>query len=73
MFSLNGMVKSYPKPMYVTTEKCIGVSSRGFTRAFEASKSDFIDQLDNFTFSNEEMKIRAVGRVVNLNNLIEQF
>lgn len=73
VFSLNGMVKPSPKPMYVTTEKCINVSSRGFSRAFEASKSDLIDQLDNFTFSNEEMKIRAIGRVVNLNNLVEQF
>ena len=73
VFTLNGTTKPSPKPMYITTEKCISTNSKGFTRAFEASKSEFIDQLDNGTFSSEEMKFKAIGRILNLNNLIEQF
>lgn len=73
VFTFNGVAKPRQKPMYLTTQKTSSTNSKGFARAFEASKSDFLDELDNGTFSSEEMKVRAIGRVINLNNLIEQF
>ncbi|MDY0142989.1 MAG: GLPGLI family protein [Bacteroidales bacterium] len=73
VFTLIGTTKPSPKAMYIITDKTINTNSRGFTRAFEASKSGYIDKMNGLTFSNEETKIRAISKILNRNNLIEQF
>lgn len=58
--------------MYYVKNRYTNTTSKGYVNALEASKADLIKELEKGTFSDENMKIRAIKRVQNRNNFIEK-
>lgn len=72
IFTLKGLASSNSKPMYYVKNRYTNTTSKGYVNALEASKADLIKELEKGTFSDENMKIRAIKRVQNRNNFIEK-
>ncbi len=73
IFSLYGIDDGRSKPIYYIDDKYINTTSKGYFKALEASKIDFIQMLERGTFDSEATKIRAFTKLNNMNNYIELY
>lgn len=72
-FELQEVKNVKSKAMYFPEKKYIETDSKGFVKAFDASKSILIARFEGMQYTNDDMRIKAVSKVQKRNNFIEQY
>jgi GLPGLI family protein len=73
IFELQEIKNVANKPIYFAERRTIKTNAKGYIKALEASKADLINQLNELTYSNDNMRVRGIARVQRMNNFIEKY